>query len=263
MMSIRTLSTVLIGSPCCGRERVLIGIAALIMVFPDPAAAQTDVVAVRDVRPLVRDAPFHACVEQLREDDSFIARVADLISLPEKVNADRALRELEPELRQATEDEPEDLNARYRLAIVVGARSDLVGGRTRVRLANELYSLTTAILESNPDHAGAHYMLGRLHAGVMRLGRVQRFLARKLLGGAALKEASWDGAQSHLEAAEAGEPCIPDHHYELARVYLDRGEDDLARRELEHAIRLTAAAGERWARVGSRAAALQEEVSQK
>jgi len=105
------------------------------------------------------------------------------------------------------------------------------------------------VLEIEPSHPGAHHVVGRLNAGVMRMSRLDRFLARTLLGGDVLDQASWSLAREHLETAEAHDPCVPDHHYELARLYLDRDEPGLAYREIGHGMGLTALDTNRWANV--------------
>jgi hypothetical protein len=87
----------------------------------------------------------------------------------------------------------------------------------------------------------------------MRLDRVTRFLATRLLGGGELRHASWDEARRLLESAERSEPCVPDHHFELARLYLERGEDEAGWLELSHVYQAAAGAGARFAGVIAKA----------
>ena len=67
------------------------------------------------------------------------------------------------------------------------------------------------------------------HAAVMRLNRVLRFLARSLLGGDALNEASWEKAEYHLGRAAALAPGDAVNHLELGMAYRDLKRRDEAR----------------------------------
>jgi uncharacterized protein HemY len=65
---------------------------------------------------------------------------------------------------------------------------------------------------------------------------ITRWLATNLLGGATLKQASWEEAERHLSFAEDRAPEVPDHHLQLARVYRDTGRPELALPELDHVL---------------------------
>ncbi|MDH3272285.1 MAG: hypothetical protein OEN56_13175, partial [Gemmatimonadota bacterium] len=99
------------------------------------------------------------------------------------------LVEAEREARAALSEEEASTPRRFALAIVLGMRAEVEGGRTKVRAASELYEELVVILTAEPGHARARHMLGRLHAGVKRMGGVTRWLATNLLGGAVLKTA--------------------------------------------------------------------------
>ncbi|HSR41027.1 MAG TPA: hypothetical protein VLL48_02615, partial [Longimicrobiales bacterium] len=53
--------------------------------------------------------------------------------------AEAELRALESEARRAAELAPADVGAAYRLAAVLGARTELAGGKDQLALAEELY----------------------------------------------------------------------------------------------------------------------------
>jgi predicted Zn-dependent protease len=128
---------------------------------------------------------------------------------------------------------PSDLASQYLYAVALGVRTELERGRAQLRKAEELHRQVERVLSLDPDHAGALYIQGRLNAAVMRLSRIRRFLATRLFGGAVLASASWEKAQRLLEAAVREDPCVPDHHLELARVYAETGDPARARAELD------------------------------
>jgi len=140
--------------------------------------------------------------------------------------------------RQEALDAPDDVEAQYQFALTLGLRADVEGGRTRVGLANELFGQLQIVLEMAPDDADAQHIFGRLHAGVMRMNRVTRFVATRVLGGDALKAASWEEAEKLFLYAAQTRPEVPDYHYELGRLYEDTDRPALAREEAMHVLDL-------------------------
>ena len=128
------------------------------------------------------------------------------------------LRRLGDSLSVEIASAPADVELLHELAGVLGTLTELQGASAKVKTAQELDRVTRIILEIDPEHAGAHHIVGRLHAAVMRLSRIERFVATRLLGGSALSAASWETARHHLEAAATHDPCSPQHHYELAKL---------------------------------------------
>jgi uncharacterized protein HemY len=78
-----------------------------------------------------------------------------------------------------------------------------------------------------------------MHASILRLSGFKRFMAINVLGGNAMKNASWEEAQSRIELATLKEPCVPEHHFELARVYAQQGNREGWERELAAVLELT------------------------
>jgi len=261
-MSIAPQST----APAAGRSpraRRAAGNVLALALATAPSALHAQLV--RRVEPILSAAPASlgdVCGARLADETGIVARIAATLALPDRRAIADTLRAMVPAARAAADAAPDDVEAAYRLAVILGALTDVSDGRDKVNLADEVHARVTAILSLDPDHAGAHHILGRLHAAVMRMGRLQRFLARNLIGGAALRSASWEAARRHLEAAESGDPCIPDHHFQLARLYADRDMPDAARVELEHVRALTENADLRWARVRSDAVLLEHELQQ-
>jgi hypothetical protein len=222
------------------RATLVVALAAI----PLRAAAQTAAAVDSSV-----DVTALHCEIEAPAPNSVVARVGESLADADVDHARAGLVALHDSLATEVGARPDDVGSRYLLALVIGARTEVEGGRTKIRLAADLHEQLVRVLELERSHAGAQHLFGRLHAGVMRLGRVTRFLAVNLLGASALGAASWDEAQRLLEAAATAEPCSPDHHYELARLYQDRGRDELARRELEVvlALRTDAVRGEQVA----------------
>ena len=153
--------------------------------------------------------------------------------------ARRLYLDAEAEARSAVAARPDEVGTRFALAVVLGLRADVEGGRTKVRAAAALHDELTAILKLEPEHARARHMLGRLHAGVMRMNGVVRWVATRLLGGDALEGASWAEAERHLTFAEERDPEMLGHHLQLANLYRDTDRPDRALLELEHVFERT------------------------
>jgi hypothetical protein len=193
------------------------------------------------------------CAVESTEADPFLAAVMRARAIENEDAAKAALAELEPEARRMAQEAPDDPAAQYRLAAVLGARLDHEHGGSKMAGAEELRPQAQRVLELEPGHPGASFMLGKIHASVMRLGGFKRFMAKQLFGGGALEGASWEQAQELLEAAVRGAPCVPDHHWELARVYAERDDVAGAERELAYVRELTAGQDGRLARIRERA----------
>jgi hypothetical protein len=123
---------------------------------------------------------------------------------------------------------PGDADAHYLYAVALGQRLELSGTREKVRLGAATRAEAETALALNPDHPGAHHVLGRLHAGTMRMNPVARFLARRVLGAEALEGASWERAEYHFVRAHELEPDNPRHSVELGVLYLDTDRPDEA-----------------------------------
>ncbi len=135
--------------------------------------------------------------------------------------------------RRAVRLNHHDLQARYWLAAALGLLTENAGLREQLRLGRASYEIAAGILAEDPDHAGAHHILGRFNAEVMRLGGMARFVAGRLLGSDLVRRASWDAAEEHLLHAARAEPHQPAHRLALARLYADTDRPDLAREQLD------------------------------
>ena len=123
--------------------------------------------------------------------------------------------------------------------------------------------LAERVLALEPDHAGAHNILGKVNYEVMTLGRVHRFLARLLIGdNQALDAASWEEAERHQVASIAAAPFMILFRYELARTYLRRGKRTEAELQLRELLGLTVRhpPDEMWQEIAGRLLARLEET---
>jgi tetratricopeptide (TPR) repeat protein len=118
------------------------------------------------------------------------------------------------------------------LASAIGQLSRTKGGRERVRFGKEIYEEAAKAIELNPEHDGAHHVMGAWHAEVTRLSGVTRFLAKTFMGGGFMDKASRDSAVVHLTTATEIKPEYIFHHLELAEVLIDLERYDEARSEL-------------------------------
>jgi hypothetical protein len=148
------------------------------------------------------------------------------------------LREAEMHARASVADEgqTDDIGLRYALAVILGLRANAEGGRTKVQAAAALSEELDVILAVEPEHPGARHMLGRLHAGIRRMGRVSRWVASRMEGGDVLSRATWQSAEENLVFAEERAPHIADHHLQLALLYKDTGRPELAAEEVAHTL---------------------------
>jgi hypothetical protein len=110
-----------------------------------------------------RSEPLLACAAAPAEDP-FLAEVSRARDLEDSEAAKAALAALEPEARRTAAESPNDADAQYRLAAVLGARLDHEHGSEKMSGAEQLRDQADRVLALVPEHAGASYMLGKLHA---------------------------------------------------------------------------------------------------
>lgn len=142
----------------------------------------------------------------------------------------------EEHARRAVAARPRAAEGHSWLAVALGRRAMEEGVRTRVRLSEAVREEAMIALELDSLDPVAHHVLGQWHAEVRRLSGIERFLATKILGGDALERASREEARSHLERAVELAPGGLIHRLELARIYRDLGQGDLALQQLQEVI---------------------------
>ncbi len=132
--------------------------------------------------------------------------------------------------RRFAEAAPETADAHYWLAVSLGLETEYSGPFAKLTTGKACYESTARALELDPGHAGAHELLGRIHAGVMRLPWLVRKLGASLGMNDALGEASWESAEAHLERAAELDTRAIAPRLELGKllVELDRPGDATA-----------------------------------
>lgn len=140
--------------------------------------------------------------------------------------------------RQAIRIAPDVTEARYVLAAALGRRALIAKTpRAAVSLTDQVHREATQLLAIDARHAGAHSVLGQLHAEIMRKPWALRTLGLRLAGGIDFK-ASWAEAERTLQTAIDIEPDMMLHRFELARVYAATRRPALARPLLETVLRM-------------------------
>lgn len=140
--------------------------------------------------------------------------------------------------RRAVHADSSSAMAHFALAKAIGRRALTLGTRDRVRYAEAVRAAALRALARDSLNAGALHVMGMWNAEIMRLSGVERFFARRLLGGRTMSEASWDHAVRYLTTAVAVEPERLVHWYELGGVYADRGDRQKARESWQRALTL-------------------------
>ena len=124
------------------------------------------------------------------------------------------------------------------LAMALGRVALTKSKKDRVRFAIGIYQAATRALAIDPNHDGAHHILGLWHAEAMRTSGFNRFMAKNLLGGKILSKANWAAAVDHLETAVRIDPTRIFHRLDLARIYVNLERFSAARRELDQITKL-------------------------
>lgn len=138
--------------------------------------------------------------------------------------------------RAAIELGPDSAQGFFLVGAALGLRAELESGRRRLRMAGAVHAAALRALEIDPDHAGAHHVVGRVHLEVLRLSGMTRLIAIHLFGASMIRQASWQQAEIHLRRAAELEPEMLGHRLWLGRLLVERGDEAAARRELQGVV---------------------------
>lgn len=165
------------------------------------------------------------------------------VAQPLRAKAERERRDslserAERYARRAVRLAPGSAPALFSLGLVLGNRALTRGIKERIRMATEIRSLALRSLAADSNHDGAHHLLGRWNYEVLTLSGLERFVAKKFLGGSVFREASWEEGRRHLERAVALDPNRIFHRLDLARLYVARSQPVAAREQLDRIVQL-------------------------
>jgi tetratricopeptide (TPR) repeat protein len=192
----------------------------------------------RDANPASALAHYEAALKADPNNYDALARGAYAAVEAGKLQTDKARQQQlyntgEALGRRAVQARPSDAEGHFALAAAIGRRAQTMGKSDKVKFAGEVYKHGSEAVRLNPRHGGALHVMGMWNAEVMRLNGMSRFLAKNLLGGKVFDQASWSNAQSYLERAVAVEPNRLTHRVDLAVVYLDRGNKERAKEQID------------------------------
>ncbi len=156
--------------------------------------------------------------------------------LTDKVRRAELFSQGEQYARRATASAPNDAEAHFHLARALGSAALSVGVRERVKYATEIHAEAERALKLHADHPGALHVLGVWNAEVMRLSGIERFFAKRFLGGSVFNQASWKDAVTFMERAVEVDPTRITHKLDLARIYVDVGSSAKARELYQQVI---------------------------
>lgn len=148
------------------------------------------------------------------------------------------LRKAEFYARRAVALRPDAAEGHFALARALGVAARVQGTRDRVKYAGEVRHHALECLRHDFTHSGCLHIMGAWNAEAMRLTGVERFIARRLLGGRAFGRASWVEAIRYMELAVAAAPHRIVHRMELGEIYEERGRSAEATRQYEAALTL-------------------------
>ncbi len=137
-----------------------------------------------------------------------------------------------------------------------------VGPRETARYAQKTWALAHRLLEIAPDDPVAYSAIGSMHAELMTMSGFERFLAGRLLGVDAVRDANWDDALAYQRRAVE---LAPDHvlyRLELGKALGWQGRTPEAVQELDRALELPVSAPTHEV-YREHARALREEFSQR
>ena len=123
--------------------------------------------------------------------------------------------------RRAVMLAPDLADAHFVLGLAIGRSALTKGSREKVQAAAAVRNAALRALELDPRHDGAWHMLGRWNAEIERLSNVEEFIARNVLGGGVMREASFEEAVRCLSRAVELRGDFIYHRLDLALVLVD------------------------------------------
>lgn len=206
--------------------------AALALAF---GACASDGLPAQEI-PLPALAPAHEASLARRVE----REVHGALLAPDDETRDAHIAAAEQLARHLVQSDSLSAESHYWLSLALGVKTEFSGPFQKLTTGREVFFVTARVLELDPDHAGGHEMMGRLHAAVMRLPWLVRSLALRMGMGRVLGDASWAEAERHfrLSADLDAEAVAP--RLELAKLLIQEKRPGEARPVLASLVTLAA-----------------------
>ena len=195
-----------------GDPRMAAGIAAMKALDPRAAADSFEAILAGD---------------SLNAEANWRAALA-LIDIGKQVPDDRRDRTrdslyqvAERYARRAVSLGPSLADAHFVLGLAIGRSALTKGSREKVQAAAAVRNAALRTLDLDPRHDGAWHMLGRWNAEIERLSNIEEFIARNVLGGDVMREASLEEAVRCLSRAVELRRDFIYHRLDLAQVLVE------------------------------------------
>lgn len=137
---------------------------------------------------------------------------------------------------------PQNAKAHLAMAVSYGRLTDFENNKTKLADSRHVKAEAEKAAALDPHEDFAFHVLGMWNYRLANLNAVLKLMAKLIYDG--VPDASNEEAVRNFQKAIELAPQRIIHHQELARVYLAMGKRDLARREWQTVIALTAQNGE-------------------
>ncbi len=141
--------------------------------------------------------------------------------------------------REFVEAEPNSAEANFWMAISLGLKTEYSGPFAKLTTGKESFEFTQRALELDPDHAASHELLGRIHAGVMRLPWLVRKLGASMGMSEVLGDASWETAEASFARSAELDPGAIGPRLELGKLLEERDRPEEGRLWLHKLLEIT------------------------
>jgi tetratricopeptide (TPR) repeat protein len=145
-------------------------------------------------------------------------------------------KQAEAYARLAVGSDEDGIEGHYWLCVALAGVADVSAPQARLPLLEEARDQASLVLGLDPNHPGGHAAMGNWHASVMRMSGLASLVARNVLGGDAVRDASWDDAERLLARAVELDPNNLTYRLSLAFVYRDTERPDRARAQLQEVL---------------------------
>lgn len=138
--------------------------------------------------------------------------------------------------RKAVEADPQSADAHLWVAIAAGKVALQRGGKEKVEMSREVKEEAMRAVELDPNNDSAYHVLARWHFEVATLSWVLKTAAKVVYGG--MPEASLEESVRYFQKAVEISPDWINHRLQLAKVYIEQGNEEKARTQLRKVLEL-------------------------